>query len=40
MENENIDKSLSNIQNTCINENDVFTLDYENQKKLKIAFLL
>ena len=40
MENENIDKSLSNIQNTCINENDIFTLDYENQKiKNNIVFI-
>ena len=40
MENETIDKSLSNIQNTCINENDVFTLDYESQKvRNNISFI-
>ena len=39
MENENIDKSLI-IQNSCINENDIFTLDYENQEiKNSISFI-
>lgn len=32
MENENINNSLINIQNSCINENDIFNLDYENQQ--------
>ena len=40
MENENIDKPLINIQNSGINENDIFTLDYENQEIEKnISFI-
>ena len=32
MENENIKIPLNNNQNSCINEEDIFTLDYENQE--------
>ena len=32
MENENIDMPLNNMQNSKINENDIFILDYENQE--------
>lgn len=32
MENENINLPLNNIQNNNINENDIFTLDYESQE--------